>query len=358
MSFVESEAACGPIDEGAQAAWLLGGRGVGCCMEQRLPGGCAAPQREELHLAGREVDLHSEQPVLPLWIDEVAPAHDGGLPRRIGAPQEDDGAAQRPLGLQGEGRGTGAAQGTGLADASGSLELAGCNIRRAALLQGLEVRVLEALPHLQLPAGIVALDGSLEACLSGRSEDRRDAQLQAQAHDPAQSIGIADGPLEQGGVVELDILGQPVSLPVTEDAVDHMVGTEAPLGPGTGQTAMHGHDVEHFDLDASSDEEALDDVEAVEFRPALCQQGQVPAARRGRTSGARPGVQQSLSQQDPADGANRGNQILRLVEACQQMGMDGLGTTLAESRGEQEPSSLDDPAHPHGRSQPGDEGRS
>jgi len=76
---------------------------------------------------------------------------------------------------------------------------------------------------------------------------------------------------------------------------------------------VQGDAVEDLDLGAVLDDEALDDVEAVQFDPGRGEFGQIPAAWRRRAAGPAAAVQRTPAGEDAIDGSQRrqrGNALL------------------------------------------------
>ena len=68
---------------------------------------------------------------------------------------------------------------------------------------------------------------------------------------------------------------------------------------------MQGDAVEHLDLGSVPDDQALDDVEAVQLRLGRGNLGQIPAAGRRRPTGPAAAVQRATAGEDAVDGPQR-----------------------------------------------------
>jgi len=116
-------------------------------------------------------------------------------------------------------------------DPGGYARAVGVDIAPGTLVESSERRMVEANPHLGLPAAVEVFDGGLESTLLRRREDRRDPELQAGPHDAAQRILSVVAPLENGVVVELGIGGQPEGAPVLHERLHDGSGGHQWLRP-------------------------------------------------------------------------------------------------------------------------------
>src|SRR6266404_3210135 len=82
--------------------------------------------------------------------------------------------------------------------------------------QDLQVAMQKAEPDLRLPPAVVALDHGLEARLARGHEHRHYRQAQAQPDDPAQSVRVTMGAVEDHVVVKLSVAGQTECAPVLD----------------------------------------------------------------------------------------------------------------------------------------------
>jgi hypothetical protein len=187
--------------------------------------------------------------------------------------------------------------------------------------------VREAGPDLGLPAAVVVLDRRLEARLARRGEDRHDAQAQAEPGHATDDVLVLVGALEDRVVVEPGVSRQADGAPVPDQRLDGRRGGDHAHRPGGDQAAVRRGGVEHLDVRAALDDQALDDIGAVEFGPPGREVGQVPAGRRGGPSRARAAVQGPAPVEDAADGPRRGE----WRDALGLQGIaDGAGAELAQ----------------------------
>lgn len=273
-------------------------------MQQRLVLRFATPQALEANRALGEIDLGAHEAMGPQRIDQVTPSQQFGLALLVGAAQEDHHPLQRPLQIEfpvrGEGRPRrGAVAPRRQALAHRSDEAVGMARQR------LEMVVLETLPNLGLPAAVVVLDGRLETSLSGRREDRDDAPLQAQAEDAAERVGPLMGPLEDGVVVELGIAGQALLPPVGDQRGDRGFRCPRRADPTAAEAPVKAHGVEHHDVGATADNQALHEVEAVQFGLGARHGRQIPALGRRGPPDTSPAIEHATALENAPDGANR-----------------------------------------------------
>ena len=130
--------------------------------------------------------------------------------------------------------------------------------------------------------------------------------------------------VEDHVVVELGIVGQAGRTPVFHQRQDGPFGGHRRLDrPGSGQTPVQRNGVEHLDVRPVFDDQALDDVDAVQLGPACGDIGQIPAGGWGWAARPLLAVQDSTATEDAVDGPHRG----KLGNLPVQEGLvDGLGT--------------------------------
>lgn len=133
--------------------------------------------------------------------------------------------------------------------------------------------------------------------------------------------------LENRIVVKLRIGGQAEALPMPDQGLDRGFGSDFGPRPRFDQATVQRNRVEHFDLKASPDDQALDDVEAVQFGAASTQLRQIPTGQRRRPAGSPTTVQYAPTFQDSANGAHRRQ---RLDAALLQFTTDGFSAELAQ----------------------------
>ena len=299
--------------------------------EERLESRGAAAQGEEAEAAALEIQFGTDEAVSPPGAHGPGAGEEVDAAIVVTAAQENEAAAQRGGRLEEEARRPGAAGRCG-GDARGIFGAQRRDERGAAPAQGGQMAMAPAMPGHGLPAGVEALDLRLETRLARRCEHGDDAQLQAEPDDAPDGVGVLVRALEKRVIVELGEVRQPVRAPVLADAAEHMIGTEAMRArPGLGECPVEGDDIEHLHRRPALDEQALDEIEAVEFRATGGQRRQIPAARRRRAAHARPGIEQAAAAQDAPDGAQRGHGKLAR-SARPQKSADGRRAALAERR--------------------------
>jgi hypothetical protein len=172
-------------------------------------------------------------------------------------------------------------------------------------LQPLQRRMVEPCPHFGLPQAVEALDGPLEAHLPGRNKHGHDSQAQADTRHTANGVGVNLRPLEERVVVELRVVRQADRPPVLHQGFHHESGRNCGrVRPGHHQAAVQGDAIENLDRSASTNDQPLDQVEAVQFGTPVRDPGQVPTRTGRGTTDSPTAVQGSASLQDQADRAN------------------------------------------------------
>lgn len=90
---------------------------------------------------------------------------------------------------------------------------------------------------------------------------------------------------------------------------------------------MQGNDVEDLEADAPFERQALDNIEAVEFRPSGRHLREVPPLRRRSAADSSPGIKRSSALEDATDRPHRRHQSLA---ACHELAVEGPGSILAQ----------------------------
>lgn len=135
-------------------------------------------------------------------------------------------------------------------------------IRSAQLKQGAPA---SAAPHFRFPSGVERLDQILDPVLAGWREDGRDAEAQAHAGHAADGVPKLVRALEEGVVVELGVVGEPVLPPVPEQTSNH-VGGGPPFHQKRGRKSPVERDSgQNVEAGAGPNHQILDEVEAVEL---------------------------------------------------------------------------------------------
>jgi hypothetical protein len=185
---------------------------------------------------------------------------------------------------------------------SGTLAVGG-NVSSGLGLQGTEGFEVKALPYLSLPTGVKAFDGGLETGFSGRSKDSGDSQAQTQTDHPSQSIAELVRALEASVVIELGIAWQAKDLPVLDHGLDRSAGKDRAIWPRSDQTSVQRYGIEDFDVDSTFDDQALDDIEAIEFMTPLGHLRQVPTGWWWGMTSPTSAIQNPAPLQDTPDGS-------------------------------------------------------
>ena len=251
------------------------GEFTGC--QERLVVRLAPAQRVTAHLAGAHAQFATHQPVRPVAMNHERFFEQADAPVRVRAPQEDDPVLLRCF--REVGRQAVTRRSTVLAGGM-ALAVRG-DVGAGALLQSAQVRMPPALPDFLLPAVIEAFDVGLETGFAGRRKHRDDAEAQAEVNHAAQTIGERVRTLKAGVVVELGKVGAAVGAPVFDQGGEDVIGGEAGTRPALGQLAVQRQGIEHVEQRSIFDDEALDQIEGVEFGAALGDGGQMPAGGGG-----------------------------------------------------------------------------
>src|SRR6266849_2204319 len=136
---------------------------------------------------GTEIDLAANKAMGPKRIDvegATQQAHDASLGAAANEDHQTVGIRLKIRLPRGEER---TPWGSCLDPRGGSCSV-GADIALGPLVQGGERLVVEASPHLGLPATIEVFDGGLEPALLRRRKHRRDTQSEAGAHHAAEGI--------------------------------------------------------------------------------------------------------------------------------------------------------------------------
>jgi hypothetical protein len=267
----------------------------------------APSQAEELNACGVKIDFGADESMRPRAVHADAVAEYGRLSSAVGASQEEDTAAERPceVGLPTRGK----RRAHGQIGASVGIAV-GEDVRVRLACERLDGRVLETLPDFPLPEAVVRLDAALKSLLVGRGEDGHDAELLADAGDPAEGVGDVMGTLEDGVVVELGVGRQADLSPSGKHALGgKSCRDEVCDGPGVGGFSVEGDCVEDLNVASSADDESFDDVEAVEFDVSASEVGEVPASGGRRSSHASSSIEEAVSGEDATDGASAGKRL-------------------------------------------------
>ena len=242
----------------------------------------------------------------PERIDEKTMAEERSESVLVGATDEDDRArgmgVQIEIEVQRKRRACGGAFGACCVTKSGSREP---SVR--ALLEVWERCMLEASPHLRLPATVKAFDGILKARLAWRSKDGRNTEQQACAHNSTDGVGVLMRPLENHRVVELCVGGKTKLSPSTGEQLDNVSGSDRLTWPAGGEASLNRDAGEHCELGSPSQNQAFNGIERIELAASRSDLRQVPTDRRRRSADAAPSIENASALEDPADGPSRGD---------------------------------------------------
>src|SRR5690242_3950597 len=264
---------------------------IGDLFDQRLLLGSTTPQREETHLPPLEVHLRTHQAMLPQRLYHPDATQQLDFPLPVAATQEDQPSLRLRLQVQTPVLREGATKWCCVDSRRCTLPM-GHHIAGRLRLQPLQRRVLKPRPHLSLPQTVKALDGSLEARLSGRDIDGDDSQAQADAGHATNGVRVDLRSLEERVIVELRVVGQANCLPVLHQRFHHERGRNCRrMRPGYHQTAMQRDAVENLDLDAPTNDQPFDQIEAVQLGTPVGNPRQVPARTRWWTPDSPAAVQ-------------------------------------------------------------------
>ena len=273
--------------------------------EERLTLRGAPSQSEESERPPGECDLCPDEAVLPVPVnwEHVPQQCHGAL--IIRASEIDQLAARTQCGVEPPGARE-SVPGRGLRR-SGSPTLPGCrDVNGGPTLKGAERAVVEAVPHLSLPPAVEVFQGSLEARILDRGEDRSAARLQAEPADLPHHVGELVRSLEARVVVELCERRDPEGPPPALQGKQHADRRYTRGGPGVWQARVERDAGEHLHFGAALEHEALDNVETVTVGRPARDQGQVPAPRRGGPADALLAIEGATPLQDPPDGPHGG----------------------------------------------------
>ena len=215
-----------------------------------------------------------------------------------------------------------------LLDAFGTASVEGGDVSSRTSAELGEIAMDKAIPDLALPAAVVVFDSGLEAGFPRGCKDGSDLELQAEADDAAESIGVLMRALKEGVVIELSVGRQAMLAPVIGEIGEDEIGAQTGMGPGAGQATVQRDGIEDFDALAAGDDETFDAIEAVEFGLAGGDARQIPTRARSWPAAACLSVEDAGALENAADGADgrdrcRGSSLL-------QSAMDGFCTDFAQ----------------------------
>jgi hypothetical protein len=270
--------------------------------EQRLLVGLSTAEAEASDGVGVQIELASNQAMLPVRIDFEAVGQDAGVALVIRTADEDD------LGIDASGktlRGPEGARGSGLL-AILRLEVMGDDEAFGAVLQTGAGSVVEAPPDFGLPEMIEGLDLVLNAVLARGSEDGRNPQAQAEQSDRAKSVRMVVRTMEAQIVIELSIDGEAVGSPVGQHRDLGEAGGNCWVQETAAKPSMQRDCVEDLNLAHSLNDQTLDDIEGIQLGASGRDIGQVPTRRRRGATHASGRFDQALTLEHIGDGGTAG----------------------------------------------------
>src|SRR5208283_1155166 len=279
-------------------------QGVRHLVQERLVRWLAASQGEETDGVVVQVDLRANEAMQPMSIDFERMTEKAGPPLVVGASQEDDHSVRNLLQVQTPMFGKGTTTWCGF-DAGAAALLRCRDVLGRSLAQAADRSVFESRPDLGLPTAVVALDGRLKTSFVRRRKDRRYAQTQAQPDHASDGIGVLPRTMETIVVVELCIGGKPCRAPVLYQGIDHHLRAYGRDGPGDGQTAMQRYSRQNGHLGPTTNCQAFDRIETVQFGLCCRNHRKVPASWRRWTTNSSATIQDTMTSQNPADRGNR-----------------------------------------------------
>ncbi len=134
-------------------------------------------------------------------------------------------------------------------------------------------------------------------------------------------------------VVELSIGRQTDRTPVLNQRLDSQFGGDWRLdGPGGGQAPVQRNGVEHLDVRPAFDDQALDNVDAVQLGQGLGDIGQIPPCGRRGPAGPLATVKCSAAAEDAVDGPHRGDVVNPLLHDGLVIGVGTDGNQVAKGQ--------------------------
>ena len=158
--------------------------------------------------------------------------------------------------------------------------------------------------------------------------EQRPGLLQAQAKSNDASDGIAKlvSALETGVVIKLGIGRQSERSPMFNQGLNHRMSEDG-IGPRGDQTSIHRYRVENFDSSSAFEDQALDNIEAIQLASSSCHLGQIPTGWRWPMTSSTSAIQNAAPLQDPSDGTQCGK---RSHAASGQFSPNGLSSIFSQ----------------------------
>jgi len=285
-----------------------------------------ASQRKEFDLFSYEINVSPNQAMRPSTIDDERVAEQAHPTTGVRSTQVDDAAPGLSLEIEFPRAGKPRSARCRIDAQSSPLAVGHGIFSRLSLHSGKRVE-MEALPDFSLPTSVKAFDRSLEPGFSWRSKDRGYSQAQAKSNDASDGIPKLVSALETGVVIKLGIGRQSERSPMFNQGLNHRMSEDGVIGPRGDQTSMHRYSVENFDPSSAFDDQALDNIEAIQLASSSCHLGQIPTAWRWRMTSSTSAVQNAAPLQDPSDGTQCGK---RSHAASGQFSPNGLSSIFSQ----------------------------
>jgi hypothetical protein len=269
--------------------------------QKGMPVWLTASQSKESDLFGYEINVSPNQPMRPSPIDDKRVAEQGHPTVGVGPTQVDDAAPGLSLEIEFPRAGEPRSARCHIDTQSSPLAVSEDIFGRLSLHGGQRVE-MEALPDFSLPTSVKAFDRSLEPGFSWRSKDRGYSQAQAKPNDASDGIPKLVSALEAGVVIKLSVGRQSERSPVFNQGLNHRTSKDGAIGPRGDQTSVHRYCIENFDSGSTFDNQALDDIEAIQLASSSCHLGQIPTGGRWWMTSSMSAIQSTAPFQNPSDG--------------------------------------------------------
>lgn len=270
-----------------------------------MPVWLAASQCKEFDSFSYEINVSPNQAVRPSTIDDKRVTEQTHSTAGV-RPAQVDNAAPR-LSLEIEFPRAGKLTSTRCrVDAQSSPLAVGHGIFGRLSLHGGQGVEMEALPDFSLPTSVKAFDGSLESGFSWRSKDRGYSQAQAKADDASDGVPKLVSALKTGVVIKLGVGRQPERFPVFNQGLNNRMSEDGAIWPRGDQTSVQRYRIENFDCGSALNDQALDNIEAIEFASPSCHLGQVPTGWRWRMTSSMSTIESTAPLQNPPNGTQCG----------------------------------------------------
>ena len=274
-------------------------------VQKVMPVWLTASQRKEFDLFRCEINVSPNQAMRPSTIDDERVAEQAHPTAGVRPTQVDDAAPGLSLEIKFPRAGKPRSARCRI-DAQSSPLAVGHGIFSRLSLHGGQRVEMEALPDFSLPTSVKAFDRSLEPGFSWRSKDRGYSQAQAKPNNASDGVPELVSALETGVVIKLSIGRQSERSPVFNQGLNHRMSEDGVIGPRGDQTSVHRYRVENFDSSSAFDDQALDNIEAIQLASSSCHLGQIPTGWRRRMPSSMSAIQSTTPLQNPPDGTQCG----------------------------------------------------